>query len=523
MFAPLPTPEEMARWDRSSVADFGLKPEILMENASRACLAALEDALGNLSGRRAVLFAGPGNNGGDALALARHLACAGAEVRILHSRGLGDYKGESGYQVRLARRLELACERLRADRLPRIMRELRAFAPDMVVDGLLGTGFAGPLRPDFLAYVHAVNALGESAFVLAVDIPSGLSGLSGEPGPEAVRADLTVTFEAAKPGLVQPAARQFVGELDVRAIGIPPQVKALHPAGQRLLTPAVAGLLPLDPPDLHKGTAGSVCVIGGSPGLTGAPHLAALGALRAGAGYAVVACPAALADQIKGGQPDVMIFPAAPGEVLGPDSLARITDALARHDAAVLGPGLGRSLESAAFLASFLTRVSDLPLVLDADALFLLAGLSSIEPDGSTWPKHLVLTPHPGEAATLLGVGLAEVQGNRLDAARRLAERYRAVAVLKGAATVIAAPDEASVVCPLCAPNLAVAGSGDVLSGCLGALLARGLRPFDAACLAVYWHGLAGKILSGTYPGRGNLASEIAFTLPAARKEMCPC
>lgn len=523
MLAPLPTPEEMARWDRATAADFGLKPEILMENASRACLAALTETLGDLSGRRAVLFAGPGNNGGDAFALARHLACAGAEVRILHSRALRAYKAESAYQVRLARRLDIACEALRADRLPRIMNRLRTFAPDIVVDGLLGTGFAGPLRPDFLSFVRAVNELGESAFVLAVDIPSGLSGLSGEPGPEAVYADLTVTFEAAKPGLVQPAALPFVGELSIRAIGIPPQVKAAHPAGQRLMTPAITALLPCDPPDLHKGTAGSVCLIGGSPGLTGAPHLAALGALRAGAGYAVVACPAALAGQIKGGSPDVMVLPAGSGETLGPDCLAAIAEALARHDAAVLGPGLGRSLESAAFLASFLTRVADLPLVLDADGLFLLASLSSIAPGGADWPAHLVITPHPGEAATLLRTSVAEVQADRLGAARRLAERYQTAAVLKGAATVVAAPGETPAVSPLCSPNLAVAGSGDVLAGCLGALLARGLRPFDAACLAVYWHGLAGEILSRTHPRRGNLASEIASALPEAHKEMHPC
>lgn len=523
MFAPLPSPEEMARWDRATAADFGLKPEILMENASRTCLAALEEAFGDLSGQRAVLFAGPGNNGGDAFALARHLHCAGAEVRLLHSRNLRAYRAESGYQVRLARRLGIACETLDADRLPRIMDRLRAFVPDIVVDGLLGTGFAGPLRPDFLSFVRAVNALGEEAFVLAVDIPSGLSGMTGEPGPEAVLADLTVTFEAAKPGLVQPAAQPFVGELAIAAIGIPPQVKAAHPAGQRLMTPAVSALLPLDPPDLHKGTAGSVTIIGGSPGLTGAPHLAALGALRAGAGYAVVACPAPLASEIKAGAPDVMVLPAGSGATLGPDCLATIAGALARHDAAVLGPGLGRSLETATFLASFLPKVAALPLVLDADGLFLLASLSSPAPGGPDWPENLVITPHPGEAATLLKTSVAAVQADRLGAARQLAKRYHAVAVLKGAATVVAAPGEPPVVSPLCAPNLAVAGSGDVLAGCLGALLARGLSPFDAACLAVYWHALAGEVLSRTHPGRGNLASEIAGALPEAHKEMRPC
>lgn len=508
LFAPLPTPDEMNGWDRAAAA-MGLRTEMLMENAGREALAVLREVFDDMAGLRVLLLAGPGNNGGDAIALARHLHDAGALVLLLLARPAGAYTGAAGFHLRLAKRTGTPMASLaRAD-------FTTLAVPDVVVDGLLGTGLKGAPRPEYAAWIEALNRLGEHAFVLALDIPSGLNGLTGQPAAATVIADATVTFEAAKLGLAMPQAHPFVGELIVRPIGIPRAVRAANPASHYLLTDGLRSLVPAPHAEMNKGSAGKVLIIGGSPGLTGAPLLAALSALRAGAGLVTVACPKGIEPTLKSGHQDVMTLPLGFGETW----TAAMADMLhpENYDALVVGPGMGRGADTFAFLDTLLARRIPMPILWDADALFWLAQ----RPEGlATLGPNTVLTPHPGEMARLLGLDIPAVEADRFAAARALCERCGGAVILKGAGTVVcAAGSPAALLSPFAEATLAVGGSGDVLSGLIGSLLARRTTPLHAACLGVYWHGLAGRFLSAQFPNRGNLASEIAGALPRALTE----
>lgn len=508
MYSPLLSPEEMNRWDEAAQKEYGLLQEMLMENAAREAMAVLLAEYGPVLDKVAVLLAGPGNNGGDAFALARALVDHGARISVFHVRPLDKYSGAAAYHLGLLCKLGLPLIPLTEAHLdvmppPDIL-------PDILVDGLLGTGFHGELRPEYQSWINYINRRRDSVFVLALDVPSGLDAGTGRPCPVAVRATATVTFEDAKTGLILPEAKTFTGRLHVRPIGIPAAVKRKYPPRQYLLTPSIMDQIPAPDPLMHKGTAGRVVIVGGSPGLTGAPLLAALGALRAGAGLVTVACPRELSMEVKSGWPEAMTMP------LGLDAKwSKIcAQELAAHafefDAMVLGPGLGRSLDAAVFVQTLLGF--DLPpLIADADMLYHLAQA----PDHlAMLPKNTILTPHPGEMAMLCGLPVAHIQDDRLQTAREHALKWNAVLVLKGAGTVIASPEGSVYISSFATASLAVGGSGDVLSGVIGALSARGLAPLEAANTGVYWHGLAGTALNKSFPRRGNLAREIAEMLP---------
>lgn len=510
MLAPLPTPQEMNVWDQQTIHSFGLSGQILMENASRAAHSALRAETGGRKFESALLFAGPGNNGGDAFALARHLANDGLNVHIMHSRPVGEYTGDAAYHLKLAQAMDIPCSLLCAQEdFPRA---------DLIVDGLLGTGIQGELRPDMRGWIETINKMKHHAFILALDIPSGLSGLSGEPMPVAVKADLTVTFEAAKLGLALPSATPFVGKLVVTEIGIPEQIKAAHPATHVALTAGLVDALPQLTPDMHKGDSGHVLVLGGSKGMTGAPLLAAQAALRAGAGLVTIGCPKNLA-LTYGSSPEVMTLGLGGHDDWDATCHADLAPRLARFSAVVLGPGFGRSDGAAQFLESYL-HAPHPPTVYDADALYLLAQnpklLARLGPDA-------VLTPHPGEMGFFLGTTGPDVNQNRLAHAREFATANECILVLKGAGTIVAGPENPVAISPFCAPNLAVAGSGDVLAGVIGSLMAQKLAPLTAARTGVYWHGYTGLFLAKDFPYRGNTPLDIAEALPAALKEWKQC
>ena len=504
MFEPLPTPQEMAAWDRAAV-QLGMPELLLMEHAGRAAAQVLREGCCSLQGSRVLLLMGAGNNGGDAACMARHLFDAGAQVLVVHTRPLSRYTGVSGQHLRLARRCGVKFAP--ADRWPDRLDD-RWRHPDILVDGLLGTGFSGHLRERERHLVETVNRFHrEGCFVLSLDIPSGLDGLSGRPRPVAVEADITVTFAAAKLGLVLPEAAPYVGTLHVCDIAMPLRVREDAPCSCRLLVPSILDHLPRPQQDWHKGKAGHVLVVGGSEGLAGAPQLAARGALRAGAGLVTVAAPA-LCIRDGAGMPDIMTHALEGGWGMDTEIL---NSALARADALVIGPGMGRTPEARQTLKALLGREARLPSVIDADALALLAA----HPELLRLVQHQdILTPHPGEAGMLLGMSGAEVQADRLAALSKLTALAPCVWVLKGAGSLIRRADGPVSLCPLAAPNLAVGGSGDVLAGSLAALLAQGVDAEMAACLGVYRHARAGQIVAGAFPRRGNSATEIADALP---------
>lgn len=543
MFVPVPSPEEMSRWDAEAIR-LGMPEEVLMESAARCAMDSLRQhwtAKGrSLAGASVLLLAGSGNNGGDAFCMARHLLDAGAKPVLVCTRAPKEYKGAAAYWLKVALALGVPVFSAEAweqgdDAIPA--------RPDIAVDGLLGTGFRGALREREARLVEKFNGLG-AALVLAVDVPSGLDSRTGRPCPNAVRAHVTVSFQAAKPGLLMPEAEAVTGLLDVRPIGMPRSVQETIPPSFRtwLLPAQMPGdraschsprVLPDSAPEsgrwnapAHKGEAGRVLVIGGCSDYVGAPCLAGLAALRAGAGLVTVAGPEAVLNAVRFSMPALTTHSLSrPAGLDAPEwsteALQPLVPAIAASKALVFGPGLGRTEGATDFAEALLSLPQRSPMVLDADALFALARrphlLKCLRPCD-------VLTPHPGEAATLLGISAAAVQADRFAALEKLAALAPAVWVLKGAGTLIAVPGEPSVISPWNVPQLAVAGSGDVLAGAIGAFLARGHTSGLAATLGVWLHVLAGLKLSETFPMRGNGPHDIAEALPsvlAALGEPC--
>jgi hydroxyethylthiazole kinase-like uncharacterized protein yjeF len=356
---------------------------------------------------------------------------------------------------------------------------------DVIVDALFGTGFSGEPREEAAATIQRINAA--AAPVVSVDVPSGVNASTGEVAGEAVRATVTVTFHGLKAGLAVAPGCFHAGEAVVADIGL-----ELIPTALKLVTLEVLSLVPRKRPEDNKYSAGSVLVIGGAPGMTGAICLAAAAAFRADAGYVTVAVPEA-------SLPVVEVRLLEPVKVRWADALAAVEKA----GAIAVGPGLGRT-DEAMRLRDELLAVDDVPLVLDADALH------DLEP--GDWGRRAVLTPHAGELARLLSVESDWVNAHRLEAAARGAERFGCICLLKGADTIIASPGEETLVCVADAPGLATAGTGDVLTGVLAAFLAKGVEPRFAAAAAATAHGRAARSA-----GRqaGLIASDVISALPS--------
>ncbi len=511
MFAPLPTPAEIAVWEKLTIEDFGLPGLVLMESASREALYVLQQHFGDLRGRSAIFFAGPGNNGGDAFALARHLHNLGCKVLILHMKHKKDYTGDSALQLGMVEQLGVACSYLPEydiDLLPSI---------DIVVDGLFGTGLSGEIREDRLRWIKRVNRVGRDAFVLSLDIPSGINGVTGEPMPIAVKADVTITFEEAKLGLFLPPAKEFTGQLVIGKIGIPRSLKAQNPCKHVAVTKKILQKIATPSPTMYKGKAGHLLIIGGSAGLSGAPALTALGALRSGVGLVTVASPEGLCPEIKNGFPEIMTLPLTTGKEWNQECMEALRPHLDKFSSVVIGPGLGRSQGAHGFLHEYM-KAPHLRTIYDADALYFLAQDETLAAGLDT---NCIYTPHPGEMAAFFDVTPKKINLSRITYAKDFTERFPGTLILKGAATIIASSQKEAplYVSPFTTPSLAVGGSGDVLAGIAGNLRGQGFSTIDTAALAVYWHGLAGQKLLQEFPLRGNLAREIAHQLPFVIQE----
>ncbi len=505
LFSLLPdvtTPEEMRQWDADSV-ELGVPGLVLMENAARGALSVLLEHVGEVRGLEIALVMGAGNNGGDAACLSRMLLDLGAHPVLYHLKDIDACRGDARHYLETA--IKCGVELRRTEEF--------AGGCDVLVDGLLGTGFSGTLKEGAQALVNKMNDSG-AAFTLALDIPSGLDAMTGKACPDAVRANATATFAAAKPGLLFPWARPFTGEVHVCYIGTPKKAVEKTGASFRELNSSCLNLLAPLLPLGYKNSYGHVLVAGGAEGLCGAAHIAALSSLRAGCGLVTVACPGAESYAVKHGVAEIMTCGLG-----GPDANAWPGDAreletpLQRAQALVIGPGMGRGAKAAKFLHELLGTSCDRPRILDADALTLLG-----QEQGTFLKSTDVVTPHLGEARTLLAnFGCPDsAEMTRIEMAKALSERLGCVVVLKGPGTLVARKGAPCLVYPPDIPQLAVGGSGDCLSGVIGALLARGLPALCAAALGVVWHGLAGMSLSGKYPLRGNFPSEVAHALPGA-------
>lgn len=484
---------EMREMDRRTI-ESGVPGETLMERAGRG-VAAWAARMADAAGPRTPLLvvAGKGNNGGDGFVAARVLARRGYPVEVLLCAAAEDLRGDASIAFR---KLAAAGVRYRErpDGTDRSPDELGSAGQDgLVIDALLGTGTTGAPRG---AVGTAVASLARGAGrcgVLAIDVPSGLNADTGEAAGDVVRADLTVTLGLPKTGFLNPAAQRLCGRIETVDIGLldsePTRADSATPLG--LSADGLRSLLPGRRRDAHKGAFGHVLVVAGSRGYTGAPVLCARGCVRAGAGLVSVAVPAELATAVALGVPEAMVQPIA-GESgrMRREKLQAWGGDFDRFDVLVVGPGLGREADTESLVRGLLA--AGRARVYDADALNVLAGTPGTDEIGRGGTT--VITPHPGEAARLLGTDPARVQADRLAALKALVERTGATVVLKGAGTLVGAPGRPAAVSLGGNPGMATGGTGDVLAGMIGALLAQGLAPYDAARLGVYLHAAAGDL-----------------------------
>ena len=509
--------------DRRTIESGAADGASLMERAGAGVARAMERRYGPMLGLRVLVLCGAGNNGGDGFVAARHLRARGARVHALLLAPRGRVRDEARIHLEALER-EAGAITVVADETG-LEREIAILDGwDFALDSLLGTGARGEPEGLSAAGVEALRLLDEQGTrVVAVDLPTGVGADTGAIARRAVRADLTVTFGAPKRGHFLYPGRAFTGALEVIDIGLaaPPgndDAFRIEVATHDTMAPRVA----LRDPRAHKGSVGRVLVIGGSPGLSGAVALAARGATRAGAGYVQMLVPASLHDLLAIKLTEEMTLPApeTANHTLARSAEDAAMKRAAAADAVVLGSGLSRDAESFD-LARRLVRAIPKTTVVDADALNALAAGSSggsrllEDPAG---PR--VLTPHLGEMSRLTGLEPEALERERIDVTRRFAREWNAVLVLKGAPTVIAAPDGRVTVNPTGNPGMATAGAGDVLAGVIAALASSGLPPYEAASLGVYAHGLAGDRRARSHGPLGLAAMDLAEELPAALFEL---
>jgi hydroxyethylthiazole kinase-like uncharacterized protein yjeF len=506
------TAEAMREVDRAAIEDLGIPSLVLMENAAIGVVEALGKAFGEAES--VAIFCGPGNNGGDGLAVARHLSVRGWEVRVFLVTGGRKLSADAEVQLGICSKAELPVLEITSEE--RLGSSLEAAAEcDVVVDALFGTGLARPLEGLFAQVVDAINEL--PAPCVAVDLPSGLSASEAQPIGPHVTADLTVTFAAPKVAHVFPPAADAVGEMVVTDLGIPPRLVDdieeedgdLH----LLMGEELADLLPEREPGSHKGDYGHALIVAGSPGKAGAAILAARAAVRAGAGLVTVGVPEPIVQTVDLGSIESMTLslPAVASGQIAEEAVGTVLDAAEGKAVLALGPGLGQELETQTAIRR-LVLDCPLPVVIDADGLNAFAGHAG---DLLSRRAETVLTPHPGELGRLLGVSTAQIQEDRVAAARGAAEETGAIVVLKGHLSLIAS-GTAVFVNPTGNPGMATGGSGDVLTGLIAGLIAQGLDALDATVLAVYLHGLAGDLAAGRIGEIALAAGDLIEVLPAA-------
>jgi hydroxyethylthiazole kinase-like uncharacterized protein yjeF len=481
---------QMREADRRTIDDVGIPSMVLMENAGRQVVATMEATFDGLADMRIAVVCGRGNNGGDGFVVARTLLQRGFDVGVFLIGESASLKGDARTNWQVLRNLDVDVVELR-DAATWELRGTDVLGADVIVDAMFGTGLHSPLTGLAQTIVEDINAA--NAPVVAVDIPSGLSADSVDVAGPAIRATLTVTMGSPKLPLVLPPAEGHAGSLVIADIGIPASVidHVDGPWVEILTKDTVRPLIAARAQDSHKGDYGRVLVVSGSRGKTGAAYLAAMSALRSGAGLVTVAAPASCVAAIASLGAEFMTEPLdeTPEGTIAFEALDRVLDLGA--DIIAVGPGLGRAPSTAAFVQGLVERAG-VPLILDADALNAFAGDSDRLMGRDD--VSLVITPHPGEMARLLGVSVEDVQQHRLDVARDFASSHRVHVVLKGHRTIVATPEGKAFINLTGNPGMATAGSGDVLTGMIAGWFGQSLDADSACRLAVYLHGAAGDL-----------------------------
>ena len=496
----------------------GVSTDTLMENAGLACARSVRERMGGAAGRRVVVLVGPGNNGADGLVLARHLARWGADVccYIVRGRPACDPKMIDALAYGVAVR-DSADDGGLSD-LGGLLRRA-----DVVVDAILGAGRYRPLDGqvgDVTALVNCIRSHRPDLPVIAVDLPTGVNPDIGDADPRTLCADVTLALCHPKYGIANFPGAGYAGRISVLAIGLPDEVSASADADlpTEWMTPDSARvLIPARPLTSHKGTFGHLLIVAGSRNFVGAASLAARGAHRAGAGLVTLAAPESVYRIVASRLTETIHLPLpedADGRI-DPSAAEVIRERIHSYSAMAVGCGLGWSSGTTVMMNHLLLRDEEapaLPMVIDADGLNNLSRCPN-------WADRLrapaVLTPHPGEMATLTGQPTAQVQADRIGIASQSAADWRQTVLLKGAHSVVASPDGKRCVLPFANPALAAGGTGDVLTGIIGGLLAQGLAPYDAALLGGFLHGTAAEQVCAEYGNAGVVASDLLDRIPA--------
>jgi NAD(P)H-hydrate epimerase len=503
---PVLTPDEMRAADAATI-DGGVPGAELMDRAAHACAAVALRMLGGAYGKRIVVVAGKGNNGGDGIACARHLAVAGASATVFL---VDEPSGDAAHHLDLAR-TTAPRGRFRAEPWSTAAFERAADRADVIVDALLGTGFSGAPRFEVADAIAAINAA--DGPVLAVDIPSGVSGADGRVPDDAVAADVTVAIQALKIGHVVTPGVFRCGRIDVAEIGIATEApRTFVPQA-----PDVFAALPPPEPDTHKYRVGALAILAGSSGMTGAAILTAQGAIRSGAGLVILGVPSSTLEIFESSVTEAIKVPLPEVEGrLDAKAVDEFGDRLERCRALAVGPGLGRGPQAVALVRRALDV--GLPVVVDGDGLWALGEILGEEPDLLAEREYAtVLTPHSGEFGYLGGDTEAT---DRVAAVRDLAERLGAVVHLKGRRALTAWADGTVWVNTSGNPGLATGGTGDVLTGIVASLIAQGAVATDATWAGAYLHGLAGDVAAGRLGRRSLAARDVPEALAAALREV---
>lgn len=501
---------EMREIDYQAINDFGIPSIVLMENAGLRTVELIKELLSDRAGKRVIVLAGKGNNGGDGLVIARHLINAGFNVDTFLLAFPEEITADSFINYKILDRISTKIYYLLGEEnLEDLMRSL--LSADLVVDAIYGNGFHGSMN-DFEARVaQMVNY--SNLPVVAVDVPSGVEADTGKVYGEAIRATCTVTFALPKLGLILEPGRDYTGILKVVDISIPEMLLKDHRLKKNLIDEEmIKPLIKPRPAESHKGSYGHVLVIGGSPGLTGAVIMTAYAALRMGSGLVTAALPESLMPIVDSHLLEVMTAPLMENQqgCISVEALPAIGNLLGAASVGVIGPGMAGYPEGNAVIR-FILEHSGIPLVIDADGLNALKGDTEILKNRQV---PIVLTPHPGEMARLTGKSIEEIQSNRLDIAAQYASEWGVTLVLKGNKTVIADPAGNIYINITGNPGMATAGSGDVLCGMITGLMAQGLKPHEAALAGVYLHGLAGDLGKKKKGERGLIAGDLIEAIP---------
>jgi ADP-dependent NAD(P)H-hydrate dehydratase / NAD(P)H-hydrate epimerase len=512
----LATPAQMKQIDALAINKIGIPGIVLMENAALKVVEEVIGIFGDISSKTIAVFAGKGNNGGDAFAVARHLFNKGANVKVYIMSQQSDIKGDAKINLDILAKIGVQTSLL-IDNWT--INEVGGFllSSDIIIDGIFGTGLKGKIQSRVKEVIDLINSL--KKYTISIDIPSGLDGETGEILGSCIKADKTVTFVLPKKGLTIYPGCDYTGELVIADIGIPQVITNSVDIKLNLIdNNLIKDFIPKRYSISNKGDYGKVFILSGSPGMTGAGCLTARAALRTGAGLIYIGVPAILSSVYDASLTEAVTIPLPDGGsgYLVPGSLGQIMERVNRSTVAAIGPGLSVN-ENIVQIVHDIIENSNIPLVIDADAL------NAVSKDISVLARskaEIILTPHPGEMSRLTGISIEEIQKRRLQIAHDFAAEWKVIVVLKGSRTVIADPLGNVFINPTGNSGMATGGTGDVLTGIIAGLTGQGAKAIQAAVAGVYLHGLAGDAAAKIKGEYGMIASDLVEEIPFSIKNV---